>query len=130
MVGARDLERKLGKLEKRTQGQAMRESLKSALEPAEQLAKNRVPVGFGRLKKSIKRGVSTSRGSISAVIRTGTRKQLRIPQSAKYYYPAALEYGTRFIAARSFLRSALSDRRELVLGRFSRKLRSLLESIK
>ncbi len=129
LLGAKKLEKKLTKLGKRIGKKVIKEAAKKALAPVQKLAKSRAPIDTGRLQKSIKIAVySAKRGDIfGAQVRTGTRKQLRIPPKAKYYYPAAIEYGTGSRAPRSFLRSAMGDMRRQVIGGFSGILKKVIE---
>lgn len=127
VIGDKKLQKKLDKLDKKLQKKAIREAMKDAMEPVKALAKQRAPQDKGLLVRSIRIGMKTSRKGISAMVRTGTRKQLKIPADSKYYYPAALEYGSRYIKQQSFLRSSLGSKKETVLSKFSRNLRGILE---
>lgn len=131
LIGNKRLEKKLANLERKIGKKVMRDSAIEAMEPVKDLAKARCPVDTGRLKNSIKVvAYSGDRGRIqSAQVRTGTRKQLRIKANAKYYYPAAIEYGTRKRAARSFLRSALGDLRTSVIKNLSVNVARRLKKI-
>lgn len=131
IIGARRLERKLNKLERKVGSKIMRDATKESLEPVEALAKQRVPVDRGLLKRWIKTATfSAQRGRvIGAQVRTGTRKQMRIPAGNEYYYPAAIEYGTKTRAPRSFLRSALADRRDQALKILSGAIKRMLEAV-
>ena len=115
--GARKLNAKLNRMQKGAARKAVRPAMHEALAPVVSAAKDYAPTGdSGRLKKFIKSFVKNSRRSgINGYIVTGTRKQLRIPADAKYYYPAAIEYGTRFISPRSFLRRAMGSKRSQAL---------------
>jgi HK97 gp10 family phage protein len=127
VIGNKKLEKKLSKMEKKVQSKLMKKAMKDAMKPVQELAKQRAPVLDGLLRRSIRLGVKTSRRTgISVMLRTGTRKQLKIPADAKYYYPAAHEYGTRHMPARSFLRSSLDTKKEIVLKKFSTELNKLL----
>ncbi len=132
VLGDKELQAKLLKMEKRVGAKIMKQSLKSAMEPVKNLAKIRAPQKSGRLRKSIRIGTKSNRRGVSALLRTGTRKQLKIPADAKYYYPAAIEYGAagRHLPERSFLRSSLHDRKGQVIGSVARHIRNNLESVK
>ena len=130
ILGQKDLERKLAKMDTKLQSKVMKEALKTSMQPVQALAKQRAPQDKGLLRKSIRIAVRSNRRGVSAMVRTGTRKQLKIPMDAKYYYPAAHEYGTRYMPARSFLRSSLNDRKETVLGSVATQVRRILESTK
>ncbi len=130
MLGQKDLERKLGKMDSKLQSKVMKEAMKTSMQPVQALAKQRAPHDRGLLRKSIRIAVSSKRSGVSAMVRTGTKKQLKIPMNEKYYYPTAHEYGTRYMPARSFLRSSLNDLKETVLGSVASHVRRLLESTK
>ncbi len=125
LLGDKRLARKFNKLALRFQVKALREAGKAALRPVASLAKVRVPVASGRLRASIKVATfSEHRGrTIGAAVITGTRKQLRIAADDKYYYPFAIEYGSKQRAPNSFLRSALADKKTTALGIFQDELR-------
>ena len=131
LLGAKKLEKKLNKLENKVKSKAMRDAAKTAMAPVAILAKSRVPVDTGRLQRSIKVATfSAKRGDIiGAQVRTGTRKQLRIPEKSEYYYPAAIEYGTSTRGERSFLRSAMGDKKSAVIASFSGILAKVLAKI-
>ena len=128
--GAAQLKAKLDNMSRRVSGKLMTEAVKTAMEPVKNLAISRAPVDSGLLRRSIKIGVAKSRYLKGAVVRTGTRRQLNIPDDAKYYYPAALEYGTKHIVARSFLRSSLADRKSQALNILEREINRLLLTAK
>lgn len=129
LLGDKQLQRKLLKLERSAQGKAMKAAAKSAMEPVRDLAKQRVPVDTGRLQKSIRVGIARMKNKVGAVVSTGTRKQLKIKQDAKGYYPAVIEYGTKDRPAKSFLRSSLFDRRAAALGILRREIKKIVESV-
>lgn len=131
LIGDKALQRKFNAMGRKTQATELKAIFKEAMEPVKVLAKSRAPVDLGVLKKSIRTSVRASqRSGVTAQVRTGTRKQLRIPADATGYYPAAHEYGTRFIPAQSFLRSALSDRKDQVLSLISRGIARVLARVK
>ncbi len=128
--GSKKLNKKLNNMKLGVARKIVRPALHSALVPVVQTAKALAPVESGRLKKTIKSFVKSSRrrGAIGQV-RTGTRRQLRIPPDSKYYYPAAIEYGTRHMAARSFLRSALGRQKNRALKILGREIDQRLRKI-
>lgn len=130
LLGSKKLQRKLDKLHSTVAGRVVRESIKDAMDPVRKLAQRRAPVKSGRLRRSIRiasfRGRRNS-GLIGAVVRTGTRRQLKIDPTDKYYYPSALEYGTEHIRARSFMRSSLATKKAEVLNSVRINLRRNIE---
>lgn len=115
--GGEKLEKRLMKMDRRMAGRALKQGMKTAMEPVKQLAIARAPVDTGRMKKSIRIAVFSKRNFAGAKVQTGTRKQLKIAPDAKHYYPAYVEYGYRKRNARPFLRSAFFDRKQVVLDR-------------
>jgi len=128
-IGERRLQKKFKKLPRNVQNQIFKVSAKKALEPVRDLAIQRAPLRTGRTRRHIKIGVHRSnRGfTVGGEVRTGTRKQMGIAATSKFYYPAAFEYGTNKMAARSFLRSAMADRRRVVIRILTAELRALLK---
>jgi len=129
LKGERELKAKLTQMSRGMQNKALRESLRAGMEPVAALARQRAPVLTGRLQKSIKTGsYRGKRGIVGAVVRTGTRRQLRIAPEDPYYYPAAHEYGARNQQERSFMRSSLFDRKRQALKIATKHMVDFLES--
>jgi len=131
LKGDRELRAKLESMSRGMQNKAMRAALRKGMEPVAALAKQRAPVLTGRLQKSIKvASYRGKRGILGAVVRTGTRRQLRITPEEPYYYPAALEYGTKKRKGRSFMRSSLFDRKRQALSLTEKELVKYLLTFK
>ena len=131
LKGDRQLKAKLESMSKGLQNKAMRAALRKGIEPVAVLARQRSPVRTGRLQKSIKvASYRGKRGVIGASVRTGTRRQLRITPEDPYYYPAALEYGTKARQGRSFMRSALFDRKRQALALTEKEIVNYLLTFK
>ena len=129
LVGERKTRKKFNELSKKVHGQIMRKVLKTAMEPVVPLAKSRAPVGdTHNLQKYIKAATYRKKGTLGAVVQTGTPRQMGL-MPGEYYYPSAHEYGSphRGIPAQSFLRSALFDRKRQVIGIVERELRKILK---
>ena len=122
MFGGKDVQRKLDRLPNKFQKRVVKAAAKKAAEPILAAAKARAPVASGRHRDNLKIAAKSGRKDVGAVIRTGTRKQLRIPVDAKGYYPAALEFGTPTVAARPHIRPALDAKRGVAIGIFGREL--------
>lgn len=128
--GARSLNRKLNRLRTTVSRKAVRPALHTALVPVVQTARAYAPVRTGRLQSSIKSFVRSSRRyGLTAGVRTGTRKQLRIPPEAEYYYPAAIELGSRRNPPRSFLRAAMNARRKTALQILGKEVHKALKKL-
>lgn len=131
VLGTRETKAAFRELDRRVQGQIMREAMKTAIVPAYEKAVDLAPEKSGRLKDNIKilglRGRSRN-GITGARIVTGTRKQLRIAPSNKFYYPAAHEYGSTKMEGKSFLRAAMFLRRRRCIAIAKREIKKLLEA--
>ena len=125
ILGDKKLQRQLIGLVPKLQKRAFKDAAKRALVSVLADARRRVPVKSGRLKRSLK--IKPLKGGIGAIVSTGTRKALRIDANDPYYYPAAIEYGTKGKDARPFLRPALLNRTEEVLRIFGRELGPAIE---
>ena len=128
VLGSKKLSRKLNALENRVKSTVMRDAAKKAMEPVLSLAKQRAPVLTGLLRKHLKIAVYRGRGYAGAVVQTGTRKQMKIPAKAKFFYPAGVEYGTSKLRARPFLRSSLAAKRNVALGIMSKEIKRMLRA--
>lgn len=133
MIGDKDLERKLQRLDIQLQRSIVRTSMRQAMRQVRDEARNLVDVNTGRLRKSIKQKQRTRRGVTRSQIVTGTRGELGIPASARGYYPAALEYGYkragRHIAPRSFMRRALYNKKSRVLAEMAAHIRRKIDGV-
>ena len=105
-------------LEKGSQTRVLSPALKEGAKVVHKKSKELAPVGKkikgnkkykpGRLKKSLKvKKGKRSRRFVAWYIQTGTRDKLGIPRDESSYYPMSLEYGTRYMKARPYLRPAL-----------------------
>jgi HK97 gp10 family phage protein len=128
--GGKELDRTLNKMDRRLASKALKGGMKAAMEPVKDEAKRRVPVDTGLLRRSIRIATYGGKGYVGAVVRSGTRKQLKIPQDAKHYYPAYIEYGSQGKLARPFLRSAFAAKKNMVLNRVADDIRKAIERVK
>ncbi|MFQ5625591.1 MAG: HK97-gp10 family putative phage morphogenesis protein [Methyloligellaceae bacterium] len=88
----------------------MRKALRAGARPVLKQARQTAPRGSGALRRGIKlRSIKRTRKSIGVIVRLPKREELGIPADAKYYYPAAHEFGTKHIPAKRFLRAALYE---------------------
>jgi len=128
IIGDKALERKLNAMDKKVAARNLKDALKESMEPVRDLSRRLAPTDSGLMKRSIRIGTRSNRRGIAVFVRTGTRKQLKIPADAKYYYPAAIEYGTRTMPPRPFLRRALARLKNAVINRVGDAIRRKLES--
>lgn len=130
ILGDKELVKRLRKLEFKTERKyvkkAMRESMRNVLRRSKAMA----PVRTGALRKGIKlRAGKTRYGVHRMVVRTGTRKEMGLPEydpdgsaAARFYYPAHIELGTGKTRAIPFLRKPLESSRAVVVATFKRVL--------
>lgn len=115
ILGDKKLQRKLKRMDTQLQKKIVRKSMQDAMKPVKSAAKAYAPVDRGLLKRSIRTKSKSKRGTIRVSITTGTRDQLGIPATAKGYYPAAIEYGTRKQPAKPYMRRALTNKKTTIL---------------
>lgn len=108
-----DVFRELKKVSKIIGRKILRQALRAGAKPIRDSVRSLAPRGkTGRLKKHIKvLAARRSRRGPGMVVRTGTRKEMRIRANAKGYYPAVQEYGSdkRNIQAVRFMRRGFRD---------------------
>lgn len=130
ILGDKDLDRKFAQATAKLQKKVLRPAMRKGARPILQDAKVGAPVRLGRMKKTLKiRAMKRSRNRIGVMIQTGTRAQLGIDANDPYYYPMAVETGTRRMAARPFMRPALKKNKAKTMGILSREIRRGLQSI-
>ena len=116
ILGDEALSKKFKSLEKAVQGKMLLPAMREAMKPVLSAARAAAPRDKGMLARKIKLSSVRLRGKGKGIaVRTPTRAQLGIPKGAKGYYPAHLEYGTRKMAARPYMRPALETNRSRVL---------------
>lgn len=116
MLGAPELQAALKDLPIAVQRKIVRAALREAGRPMLSDAKTKVPVDTGKLRDSLKlRALKPKRGSFGVRIATGTRQELGIKADDPYYYPMAVETGTRKMSPRSFLRWAFQKNKTRAL---------------
>lgn len=111
--GADELDRKLSQMEPKIAKKHMAKALRAGAKLVLQATRARVPVLTGALKQSLavrvgKRKRGRKEQSIQVLIDTKKVPELvTIGKDGKrYFYPAAIEYGTRRMAAKPFMRPA------------------------
>ena len=115
------------KLQTKALRQALRDKGKEILQDARGNAREITP----RLARSIKLRTlkSKTRGNIGVAIMTGTREELGISPSDRYYWPAAIELGTKHIRPRVFMRRALAKHKPTTLNDIARFMRARVEGV-
>ena len=96
VIGSEELKRNMNRLEANIQKKYMRTALRTGAKLMKKTASSRVPVKTGALKRSFGVGAGKrKRGVLRVYVWTGNRTKLGIPSDAEYYYPAAIEYGSK-----------------------------------
>ena len=129
VLGDKELQKMLKNLDIKLQRKYVRQSINRAMLPVKNRAKALVPVNTGKLKDSIKKRARTKRGISRAMVVTGTKQELGIPENAKGYYPAAIEYGTRHQPAQSFLRKAMTELKDDTLNSTAKYIAGYIKKI-
>ena len=124
LLGDRALDRKMKRLTGPQQKKIVRRALRLAAKVVLPTAKSLVPVDRGTLKKTLKiKALKQKRGKFGIVITTGTRDELGIASDDPFYYPAAVELGTKNVSAQSFLRASLKTKRREALAVLVREIK-------
>ena len=121
IFGNEVLIRKLRGLESKAQKAILRKGLREAAKMIAAEARTRAPYDTGALRKGIKVRAAKSKKYIGMIVRTGTRAEMGIPETASHYYPALLELGTSRLPARPYLRPALDEKRTRALAAIQRE---------
>lgn len=102
--GLKELQRDLRTLPRKIQGRVVRNATRAGAVVARRKAKETAPVGTGQLKKDV---VLRSR-------RTNNRHEVRVSVGVKQtsFYGMFQEFGTRFMAARPWLRPAFDSTKD------------------
>lgn len=125
LLGAKDLQRKLNRLELKTGKKIVRRALRKGGRPVLATAIAGCPVKTGRLKKSlVLKARKPHRGYFGVEVRTGTREELGIAPDDKSFYPASVEYGHGNVPAHPYLRPAMDANRERAKGIITRHIRA------
>lgn len=122
VLGDRRLQQKLNRLVEKDAKKIVRQAMRAAARPVHARAVELAPKKTGALAQNIKinaatsatakaAGIKAARGSLGVVVRTGTRAEMGIDPSSKWYYPAIVEYGHDNAPAKSYLRRAMDETR-------------------
>lgn len=133
--GIRELRKKFRTIKEQAQKRKIRAAVNRGAKIALEASKEAVPVLTGNLRRSLK--VKSLRikkdGIIASKVIPGTREELGIPRDAKYYYPAAIEYGRRKpgggrVPAKSFLREPLFRKKDEIVDAVRKHLVRMVNS--
>ena len=120
LTGDKALNRKLKKLTGKDAKAVVRKATRPALKPVLQEARADAPVKTGQLKKNIKiRALPRSRSSLGSRVTSGLGKNAN---SGDAFYGAFLEYGTKRIEAKRFMKGAAEKKRSQVLNIYKKEV--------
>lgn len=131
LLNQKDLEREWNALPDKIRTKALRQAIrdkgKEIFDDAKANARETTP----RLARTMKLRAlkSKTRGVVGIRILTGTREELGIPASDRYYWPAAIELGTRFIEPRAFMRRAIKKHEATTLTDLQQFMRQRIETV-
>ncbi len=118
LTGDKLLDRKLAQMDRKVQNKMVRDGLKAGLQPILDEAKANAPVKRGLLKRSLKiRGAKRRRGTIGRAIIT---KEGFFKGEA--FYAGFVEFGTKFIKPRKFIKRAFDRRKQQALDTTRREM--------
>ena len=124
VLGDKKLQKQLNKLDPKLRKKALQSAMRIAMKPVLLAAKSSAPVDSGLLRRFLRiKNLKANKKSIGVIVKYGTRKALKIDPNDPYYYPAALEYGTKTVKGRPILRNALNDNKEQVLNILAKELK-------
>ncbi len=141
MLGDKELSKAFKKLPEKMQKKALLDATKDVAGIVAMSAKLKIPSqpegpkqkrrpGSMHLKdtlKVVKIKGKQGRYQIGWNVVTGTREELGIDPKAKYYYPAAVELGSKNRPPHSFLRSTIAEKTEGGIKYIASKLRKFIE---
>lgn len=122
MTGDKALTKILISLETKAAKKIVRPALRKGAKLVRKAAMAAAPRLSGNTADHVVVKASSGRGIVGIQVRTGKRSEMRIPDSAKYYYPAARELGTEKVTRRPWLRPALDANRGAALSVISAEM--------
>lgn len=135
LEGFRELDKQLATLGVRAEKRVVKTAIRKASEIIHREIVARTPVDTGRLKAALSkvRGILRSlkkskQGNVGTGVFLPRRKALGIAEDATFYYPAAVEYGTKDRAGTHFVRSAVEAKTQEYLAMLRKELGLGIES--
>lgn len=132
--GAAEIQKVLDTLPKRIQGKVMVAALRAGGNEIRKDAKARVPIRSEPGPKPLKKG--SRRGRLPGFLRASiiVRKvpgadMIEVGSSKRAWYGRLLEFGTRYMSARPWLRPAFDEKGPAALAKIGESLRKNIERI-
>lgn len=115
MTGVKELDMKLGRLERNLQRKIVRKASREAAKPVQRAAKQYAPVDEGTLQQGIKvRALRRSRGRIGAQV-TLDQKGMKATLGEDIFYGGFQEWGTKYITGQLFMTNAARSKKQTVV---------------
>jgi HK97 gp10 family phage protein len=127
MLGDKELAARFEQLSSQVQRKIVKPALQEGADYIKLYAHMMAARRTGNMANSIFVEPLTKKGVVGFKVSTGSRMLLGIPADAKYYYPAAIEFGTENMPARPFMRPATYDNEQLVYIKIGDALREAVE---
>lgn len=128
VLGRKDLERALSRLESRTQKKVLRQALRKSAKRTQarvvdNLSGEKVGVITGQLREAFKKSKirgATRRGTIRIGVEFPTRDALGIAADDPHYYPTAVEFGHGNVPPYPYMRPAVDEHRTKEIAEIGR----------
>lgn len=118
LEGAKELDRVLGKLPKQLRGRVLTRAVRGGANIVRKEMRGRAPVETGRLRDNIVTRARRDRGA-SVTVSVGPARRT--------FYAGFIEFGTRFLPARPFLRPAFETVKFAALEEIGKRLGTEIE---
>ena len=129
LAGFEELSKAFNILPEKVQKRMIGPSLKEGAEIIETASKLLSPRLTGKNIEFIHLKKLKPRGKLSGwSIQTGTRSELGIARNEKYYYPAVLEFGSKHVDSKPFMRPALEQNRDKAIKAVAELLEKKMKS--
>jgi HK97 gp10 family phage protein len=112
ITGIKEIDRALQELEKNVAKKVIRQAMRKAMKPVKQQVEANAPRVTGKLAGNVKiKAIKKSRTKIGIRVQIGAKEF-----TGETFYGAFLEYGTKDIPAKGFMRQAFDSAKEEAKG--------------
>lgn len=126
--GLAELDKALRELPDAIQGRPLRAAVAAGARLIQKDAKDRVPVRTGLVRDRIRvMSIKQQQSNARAEVAVGVRRSSKAGKGQDPFYWRFLEFGTRKMAARPFLRAALAAKRNEAVEAIRERLRKRIE---
>ena len=130
LTGDKALARELQKLPEKARKKVLRPSIKFALTPVVKEATKNVSVRFGFLREEIGKKVSATKAWGKVYVKSAVYYDENGVKHKPGHYAHLLEFGTKKMEAKPFMRNALSSKKSEAISRMAMKTRQNLNKLK